>query len=115
MRSAALSSREARSSNGNLAPRIEGAERGRHGGIHLRRAGLLMHADDLRRTRRIDGANPLGGSQALAADDERVIAAEMHGHLIKSAAHGTRILGIVEVSEGLIRKHAVGRARLNDG
>ena len=115
MTSAALSSRDARIVDRGLAPGIEGAECGRHGGIHLRCASLLMNADDLRRARGIDGANPLSGSHALAADDERVIAAEMHGHLIESVAHGARILGVAEVGERLIRKHALRRARLDGG
>jgi alcohol dehydrogenase class IV len=74
-----------------------------------------MHAYDLHGTRRIDRANALDGSQALAANDERVIAAEMHSHLIEGVTHGACILGVVEVSEGLVRKHALGHAWLDGG
>ena len=81
----------------------------------LRGAGFLMDADDLGRARRIDGANLLGGLEALAADDEAVFAAEVRGHLVERRAHGARILRIVEVGEGLIGKHALRRARLDRG
>ena len=97
------------------APGFEGVKRRGHGDLHLRRAGLLMHADHLRRPRRIDGANLVRGLQPLAADDQAVLGAQVRGHMIERVAHGARILGVVEIGKGLIRKHAPRRARLDRG
>ncbi len=104
--------RDARFDRG-LAPGIEGVQRGSHGSIYLCRAGHLMHTDNLRRPRGIDGANPLRSLEPLAADDERVLAAEMRGHLVESVAHGARIFRVAEVGKGLVRKPALGGERFD--
>ena len=41
--------------HGGVLPRLEGRERGLHGGLDVFEAGLLMNADDLGRIRRVDG------------------------------------------------------------
>jgi hypothetical protein len=66
-----------------------------HGGFSLRGACFLVHADDLSRARRIDGANPLSGFEALAANDQAVLNAEVRPYVIEGAAHGARILRIL--------------------
>jgi hypothetical protein len=60
MMSAALSSSETRSSTGSGSRiRRRGGRRTWRAASTVRGAGLLMHADDLRGARRIDGANVL--------------------------------------------------------
>ena len=86
-----------------------------HCGFNLGGAGLLMHADHLLRPRRIDGANLVLSFQAIAADDQAVLGAKMRGDVVERAAHGVSILGIAEIGERLIGKHAPRCARLNRG
>jgi hypothetical protein len=52
-------------------------ERGLHGGLDVFFAGLLMNSDDLRRLRGIQRLDLVGGLDALAADDEVILAAEL--------------------------------------
>jgi hypothetical protein len=74
-----------------------------------------MNAHYLRRTRRVDGTNSLGGFEALAANDERILATEMRRHLIEGMTHGAHIFRIVKVDERIVRKSALGRTQLDSG
>jgi hypothetical protein len=75
--------------------------------------GLLVNAHDLRRARRVDGADFARGLNALATDDEVVLAAELRAHLAERFAHGAGNVRLLEISEWLVGKRAQWRARLN--
>ena len=70
----------------SLAPGFEGLQRRLHRGLDVFLAGLLMKAHHLRRLRRIDGLDLVRGLDALAADDQVVLAAQLAASTFSIAA-----------------------------
>ncbi len=70
-------------------------------------ARLLMDADNLRRLRRIQGFDLVGGLDALASDDEVVLAAELATDSLDGGAHLAGVVFMAEVVEGLVDEGAL--------
>ena len=70
------------------------------------RAGSLMDADDLRGAGRIDGNDFAFGPQALAADDQVVLAAELALDLGERGLHGRLFSGWVKSTNGSLTNGA---------
>ena len=81
--------------DGSVLPGIEGFQRGGHGRLDVFFAGLLMDSDNLRRLRGIQGLDLVGGLDALAADDEVILAAELSADSLDGGAH---LAGVVFVA-----------------
>jgi len=80
-------------------------------------ARLLVNSDDLRRPRGVQGLDLVGSFDALAADDEVILAAELAANSFDSGAHLARVVFVAEIVKGLVDKRALmgGRARPDGG
>ncbi len=87
--------------DGGAAPGLEGLERGLHRGLNVFLAGLLVDADDLRGLRRIQRLDFVGGLDALAADDEVVLASELAADFGDGGAHAAGVLFVAEIVKWL--------------
>ena len=83
-------------------PRFEGKERGVHGELGVLGTGLLVKADELIGMGRIQRTDLALGPQALAADDEVVLAAKFSRNLVERGMHLASDFGGFEVVEGFI-------------
>ncbi len=103
--------------DGGTTPGFEGLERGLHGGLDVFFAGLLVGADDLRRLRRVQRLDLVGGLDALAADDEVILASELPADFGDGGAHAASILFVAEIVKRLGDEWSLmqGRARPDGG
>jgi hypothetical protein len=95
-------SRLARSSMGVFFHDVEGFQRGGHCRFHVLFARLLMDSDYLRRLRRVQRFDLVRGLDALAADDEVILAAKLSANTFDGGAH---FAGVVFVAEIVERAH----------
>ena len=95
----------------------KGFERGLHRWLYVLFAGLLVDAHDLRRLRRVQGLDLVGGLDALAADDQVILAAELAADFRDGGAHAAGILFVAEIIEGLGDEWSLmqGRSRPDGG
>jgi hypothetical protein len=79
-------------------------------------AGLLMDSNYLRRLRGIQGLDFVGRLDALAADDEVILAAELSADSFDGGAHLARVVFFREIEKWFIDEWALmgGRARRPD-
>ena len=94
------------------APVGEGLQRGLYGGFDVLLAGLLVDADHFRRLGGIDGTDLVGGLDALAADDQVVLAAQLSAHFFDGGAHLAHVVFFGEIDERLILERAFVQADL---
>ena len=80
---------------------------GGHGGFHVLFPRLLVDADDLGRARGIQRLDLVGGLDALAADDEVILAAELSADAFDGGAHFPRVVFVAEVVERLVDEGAL--------
>ena len=85
----------------SAAPGLESLERGLHGRLDVLFAGLLMEPDNLRWLRRVQRLDLVGCLDALAADDEVILAAQLAAHFRDRGAHAARIVLVAEIIKGL--------------
>ena len=76
-------------------------ERGGHRGLDVLLAGLLVGADDLGRFRWVQRLDLVGGLDALAADDEVVLASKLAANFGDSGAHAARVFFIAKIEKWL--------------
>src|SRR5581483_9245644 len=79
------------------APAFKRLERRVHRGLHMLFAGLLMQANQLRRLCRINGLNLVLRLDALSADDQVVLTAELAADFLDGSAHLARIFFLREI------------------
>ena len=91
--------------------RVECLQRGGHGRFHMLFAGLLMDADYLRWLRRIQRLDLVGSLDALAADDEVILAAKLAADALDGSAHLAGVVFLAEVEEGLVGERALMELR----
>ncbi len=77
--------------------------------------GFLVDANDLGRLGGIDGADFIGGLDALATDDQIVFAAQFAPNLIQGTAHLADVFLLGEVDKLLILERTLMHARLHAG
>ncbi len=87
--------------DGGAAPGFEGFERGLHRRLDVVFAGFLVDADNLRGLRRVQRLDLVGGFDALAADDEVILAAELGADFGDGGTHLAGVLFVAEIVEGL--------------
>ena len=98
----------------SAAPVGERLRRGLHGGLDVLIAGFLVNADHFRRLGGIDGTNLVGGLDALAADDQVVLAAQLATHFLDGGAHLAHVLFFGEIDECFIFERAFVQGELAD-
>ncbi len=91
----------------SAAPGSEGFEGGGHGRLYVLFARLLMNADYLRRTRGVQGPDLVRRFDALAADDEVVLAPELSTNALDGGAHLAGIVLKAEIVERLVDEWAL--------
>jgi hypothetical protein len=75
-----------------------------------------MDSDDLRRLRGIQRLDLFGSLDALAADDEVILAAELAANALDGGAHLAGVVFVAEIVKGLVDKRALmGRGARPDG
>src|SRR5579862_2480761 len=87
--------------DGGTAPGFERFERGFHGRFDVIFVGFLMDADDLRGLRRIQRLDLVSRLDALAADDEVILAAKLSTDFGDGGAHAAGVFFVAEIIEGL--------------
>ena len=90
----------------------EGLRSGVHGGLDVLNVSFLVNADHFRRLGGIDGTNLAGGLDALAADNQVVLAAQLATHFLDGGAHLAHVLFFGEIDERLILERAFMKADL---
>ncbi len=70
-------------------------------------ARLLVDSDDLRGARGVQGLDLVGGFDALAADDEVILAAKLAAHSLDGGAHLAGVLFVAKIEEGLVDEWAL--------
>ena len=70
--------------------------------------GELVDADDLRGAGGIGGGELVSGADAAAADDEVVLVAEFGGDFGEGGFHGSLVVAVGEVVEGLVEEGREG-------
>ena len=88
-------------------------EGGGHSHFGVFGSGFLVDADDLSGARGVQGANLVSGFEPLAADDQIVFMAQLTGDQLQRGLHPAGVFRELEINKRLIRKAALGRARLN--
>jgi hypothetical protein len=88
------------------------AESGIHGGLDVLLARFLVNADHLRGFGGIDGTDLVGGLEALAADDQVVLAAELSADFLDGGAHLAHVVFFAEIDKRLILERTFVQADL---
>ena len=69
-------------------------------------AGFLVQADNLRRLGGINGLDLVRGLDALAADDEVILASELGAHFLNGGAHLAGVFFLAEINQRLVHEQA---------
>ena len=93
-------------------PVLKGTQSGLHGRFHVFFACFLVNADNFRRLRRIQRFDLVLRLNALAADDEIILAAQLAANLVDGSTHFAGIFFLAEIGERLIREWALMKANL---
>ncbi len=91
---------------GSPAPALKRVKGGLHGRFDMVFAGFLVQADNLRRLGGIDGLDLVRGLDALAADDEVILASELGAHFFDGGAHLAGIFFLAEINQRLVDERA---------
>ncbi len=86
------------------APGPESFERGLHCRFDVVFVGFLVDAHDLRRLRRVQRLDLVGCLDALAADDEVILVAQLSANLGDRGAHAARVVFVAKIKERLSHK-----------
>ena len=87
-------------------PVLERLPRRVDGLLDVRPRAALEAAEELALVRGVDRLERLQPGDALAADDQRVVAAEFFLHFLQRRVHGRPVLGFSEVCQRLILEFA---------
>src|SRR5215469_3022712 len=91
---------------GSVAPRFKGLESGVHRRLNVLPSGLLMDTDDFGGLGRVQRGDLVGGLDALAANDEVILAAKLAANFGDRGAHATGVFFIAEIEKGLGHKRS---------
>jgi hypothetical protein len=78
-----------------------------HCGFDVLFAGLLMDADDLRRREGFSDLILSAGLDALAADDEVILAAELSAHAFDGGAHLAGVVFVAKIVKRFVDERAL--------
>src|SRR5208283_2771774 len=73
-------------------------------------ATFLVNPDHLRRLGGIDGTNLVGGLEALAADDQVILAAQLATYCTDGGAHFAHVVFFAEIDKRLILEQTFMKA-----
>ena len=86
-----------------------------HRSFGVLEASLLVHADHLRRPRRVQRLDLVWRPRSLPTDDQFILVPEHISHPGQRSLHRMHVFKIVEIDEGFVVEGSAGRNRLNDG